>query len=261
MNFSDKSALIIGGLGGLGKAICQELVENGISKIGIIDLLEETEVNIKTFLKSDSIHFIYRKCSVTEFDSLKTAMKSIKDEFGCLDILINAAGIANELQHQKVIDINFAGTVNSTLIGIELMRKDLNKSQINGGIILNIASIAGLRPVFFMPVYSGTKHAIIGFTRSLVNDAFYERTQINFIVICPGATRTQIIGHENVIDKFPFPEMLSQIRQISKNMSLQEPEIVSKCVVMALNDTENGAVWQCENSRIEKLQMHKYPEF
>lgn len=63
------------------------------------------------------------------------------------------------------------GTVNSTLIGIDLMRKDLNeKSNINknkGGTIINIASIAGLRPVFFIPVYSGTKHAIVGFTRSL----------------------------------------------------------------------------------------------
>lgn len=39
------------------------------------------------------------------------------------------------------------------------------------------------------------------------------------------------------------------------------PEAVAKCVCMALDDNENGSVWQCENSQIKKLKMHEYPEF
>lgn len=54
------------------------------------------------------------------------------------------------------------------------------------------------------------------------NKVFHDRTGVTLIVVCPGATRTPIIGHENVIDKFLFPEMLNQVREISKKMMLQE---------------------------------------
>lgn len=54
--------------------------------------------------------------------------------------------------------------MNSTLIGIELMRKD---NGMKGGVIVNVASIFGLNANFASPVYAGTKHAVLGFTRSL----------------------------------------------------------------------------------------------
>ncbi len=56
------------------------------------------------------------------------------------------------------------GVVNSTLIGIDLMRKD--KGML-GGTIVNIASITALGPHFWLPVYAGSKHAVLGFTTSL----------------------------------------------------------------------------------------------
>lgn len=54
--------------------------------------------------------------------------------------------------------------VNSTMIGIDLLRKD---KGMRGGSIVNIASITALGSHFWLPVYAGTKHAVLGFTRSL----------------------------------------------------------------------------------------------
>lgn len=54
--------------------------------------------------------------------------------------------------------------MNSTLIGIDLMRKD---NGMRGGIVVNIASVAALHATFTAPVYCGSKHAVLGFTRSL----------------------------------------------------------------------------------------------
>uniref|UniRef100_A0A336KD69 CSON014230 protein n=1 Tax=Culicoides sonorensis TaxID=179676 RepID=A0A336KD69_CULSO len=263
MNLNEKAVIILGGLGGIGKAICKCLNQNGVKKLAIIDILnEDCAVAIFKFLdiSSSELNLIYKKCCVTDKDLLNQHMSEIKSEFGSLDIVINAAGIANEIDPEKLIAVNFHGTVNSSLTAINLMRKDMNKSS-NGGTIINIASVAALRPVFFLPIYSGTKHAILGFTRSLIDDAFYNRTGIKFIVICPGATRTPIVGKEHVIDKFLFPEMLDQVKKLSKEMKFQEPEIVAKCILTALEDNENGSVWQCENSRMEKLNIYNYNEF
>lgn len=55
--------------------------------------------------------------------------------------------------------------MNSTIIGIDLMRKD---NGMRGGSIVNIASITALGSHFWLPVYAGSKHAVLGFTRSLI---------------------------------------------------------------------------------------------
>lgn len=67
-----------------------------------------------------------------------------------------------------------------------------------GGVILNNASILGLQPFSPTPVYTGTKHFIIGFTRSTGSDFFYERTKVKVMAFCPGVTDTKLIweaGH------------------------------------------------------------------
>lgn len=54
--------------------------------------------------------------------------------------------------------------MNSTTIAIDLMRKD---NGMRGGFIVNVASITALGSHFWLPVYAGSKHAVLGFTRSL----------------------------------------------------------------------------------------------
>lgn len=107
--------------------------------------------------------------------------------------------------------------MNSTLIGIDLMRKDKGN---RGGLIINVASITGIGPHFWLPVYSGSKHAVVGFTRSLANDAFYEQTGIGFITINPGITETPLIKVFN--DKHLFPEMMPEVRKIVSSFNRQE---------------------------------------
>lgn len=136
------------------------------------------------------------------------------------------------------------------------MRKDVGG---HGGLIINIASVSAFRPYFLIPVYAGTKHAILGFTRSLANDAFFSKTGIYFITICPGATRTNF--YKSIFDSFLFPEMTLEIKSDIENYSVQPPSKVAECIMKAIEDKENGAVWQVENSCIRKINPHVYPTF
>lgn len=146
--------------------------------------------------------------------------------------------------------------MNSTLIGIDLMRKDTGG---RGGQIINIASVSALTYPFGYPVYAGTKHAVLGFTKALQNDLFHSRTGISFITICPGGTATSILTGS--LEKSMFPDMTDEIIAwaIKLKKMNQLPPVVGECVMRAIEDGEDGAVWQVENSRIEKLFLHEYP--
>jgi len=252
IDLKDKSVLVIGGLGGIGVEIVKSLLANKAQKIAIFDIAEEPRLEVKDLVKD--IKFLYQKAPVDQRDVLKASMEKVVHEFGGIDILINSAGICNEQDPEKVISVNYGGVVNSSLIGIDLMRRDHGG---NGGIIMNIASLSALRPYFFFPIYAGTKCAVLGFTRSLVNEEFHKRTDIVFISICPGVTSTPMLG--TFLEKFTFPEMTEYIAQLAQGSNLQPPSFVGETMVTALEEAENGAVWVCNDSKIEKVVVPDFP--
>lgn len=98
-----------------------------------------------------------------------------------------------------------------------MIRKDKGN---RGGLIINVASITGIGGHFWLPIYAGSKHAVLGFTQSLVNDAFYEQTGIGFITINPGITETPLI--KAYYDRYVFPEMIPEVQKIISNFAEQE---------------------------------------
>lgn len=92
----------------------------------------------------------------------------------------------------------------------------------NGGIVINIASITSLGAHFWLPIYAGSKHAVLGFTRSLNNDKFYERTGVKFMAICPGVTHTPLASTEAFIGRHCFPEMKTEVLRLLKLFPTQE---------------------------------------
>lgn len=142
------------------------------------------------------------------------------------------------------------------MTGIELMRKDKGG---RGGQVINLSSVAGLHHVFALPVYTATKHAVLAFTKSLQNEVFYARTGISFATICPSVTHTPLVGH--ILESFLWPELLDEAKKVVSSFPTQEPPIVAKCILMAIDDAENGAVWQVESNRIEKIKLHDYQIF
>ncbi len=111
-------------------------------------------------------------------DFLEAYSQAVK-AFGRIDIVLNSAGIADESRWRKMVDINLTATIESTMIAAEHMRSNsltptliLTLSSSDGtefvkGVIVNVASMAGLAPQPVSPVYAASKFGVIGFTRSL----------------------------------------------------------------------------------------------
>ncbi|KAK0180243.1 hypothetical protein PV327_005908 [Microctonus hyperodae] len=107
----------------------------------------------------------------------------------------------------------------------------------NGGVVINIASIAAFEAYEHAPVYAATKHAVIGFTRGIALN--YETTGIATKVMCPGATDTSFIS------KIRFSEWANQEEALSfiDKFPLQRPEIIGKEIMRLIEEATNGAIW------------------
>lgn len=74
------------------------------------------------------------------------------------------------------------------------MEKYLPKyKQGEEALIVNVSSVAGTQGYPFVPIYTATKHAVLGISRSWGNPDFYEQTKVKVICLCPGVTLTPLI--------------------------------------------------------------------
>lgn len=133
-------------------------------------------------------------CDVTKREDLHEAITAAKAHFGKdLDIMVNNAGIAvndgemaNPAKWKKMVQINLVSVIEGTHLAIETMQA---KEQPTG-VILNIASMAGIFPQPLTPVYSAVKSGVAMFTRSLKT---LEQSGIRVVALAPNFVETPII--------------------------------------------------------------------
>jgi NAD(P)-dependent dehydrogenase (short-subunit alcohol dehydrogenase family) len=185
-----KVVLVTGATGQLGKAICEAYCGVGANVIGV-----DKALNHQNMLDMDSI--IYRVLDITDKDAVAETMAFCVQEFGCLDILINNAGVScfepfeerPEESFDWVMDVNLKGT----FFCIQAYANLLKQGKKHGNIV-NIASHYGvISPDFRIytdcdrknsEVYGATKAGIIQMTKYFAVHLASEKVRIN--AIAPG---------------------------------------------------------------------------
>ncbi|XP_071958131.1 15-hydroxyprostaglandin dehydrogenase [NAD(+)]-like [Antedon mediterranea] len=192
MEVSGKVALVTGGADGLGKAFIEELLKKNIKAVGFVDIQqakgEATLKQLSDLYGKDKIQFI--QCDVTDKTRLEEAFSDVRDRFGRLDIVCNNAGIANEEDWQKMIEINLTAVTHGTFLAIKHMSKENGGS---GGVIINTGSIAGLYAYTRIPVYSATKHGVVALSRSLAENPKVTGENIRVNALCPEFVYTTLV--------------------------------------------------------------------
>ncbi|XP_071958615.1 15-hydroxyprostaglandin dehydrogenase [NAD(+)]-like [Antedon mediterranea] len=189
MDVSGKVALVTGGADGLGKAFIEELLKKNIKAVGFLDIQqakgEATLKQLSDLYGKDKVHFI--QCDVTDKTRLEGAFSDVRDRFGRLDIVCNNAGIANEEEWQKMIEINLTAVTHGTFLAIKHMSKENGGS---GGVIINTGSLAGVKTFSHIPVYAATKHGVVALSRSLAANPKVTAEHIRINAICPTSVDT-----------------------------------------------------------------------
>uniref|UniRef100_A0A3Q4I7W6 15-hydroxyprostaglandin dehydrogenase n=1 Tax=Neolamprologus brichardi TaxID=32507 RepID=A0A3Q4I7W6_NEOBR len=141
MSLTGKVALVTGGAQGIGRAVVQSLLQSS-AKVVMVDLNKDLGEECKAQLDAEfgegNCRFI--ECDVANGDALRGTFQNTVDQFGRLDIVINNAGITNEKDWEKTIQVNLTSVIKGTYLALEHMSKEYGKQ---GGTIINVSSMAG----------------------------------------------------------------------------------------------------------------------
>ncbi|KAG5843270.1 hypothetical protein ANANG_G00149010 [Anguilla anguilla] len=191
MALSGKVALVTGASQGLGKGFSDILLKNG-AKVAMLDINETVGKTAKADFDKEygEDRTVFLKCDVTSEEQLKDAFQKTIERFGGLHIVANNAGILDESDWEKTVQINLNGVIRGTYLALQHMKKG---SGGGGGVIVNTASIAGLGPLLTSPVYTATKHGVVGFTRAMADASKASDYGVRINALCPTFVRTPIL--------------------------------------------------------------------
>ncbi|XP_061104216.1 uncharacterized protein LOC133132648 isoform X2 [Conger conger] len=241
MALSGKVALVTGAGQGLGKGFSDILLKNG-AKVALLDINETVGKSAKADFDKEygEDRTIFLTCDVTSDEQLKDAFQKTIERFGRIHIMSNNAGIMDETNWEKMVAINLNAVIQGTYLALQHMKKDTGGE---GGVIVNIASMAGLAPFLIFPVYSAAKHAVVGFSRSVADASMMSGYGVRINTLCPTAVSTPLLGA--VADEKkngPFSHLFNLIGDTAKLRKIEVPAVAEGFLQLVTDEDKNGAV-------------------
>ena len=187
----NKVALITGGSKGIGESIVREFAKQGAKVIFTYLSSEERALNIEKEIIAEGDFAKAIKCDGTKLTSVEILVNEVIKEFGGINVLVNNAGITRdnlllrmtEMQWDEIMDSNLKSVFSFSKYGIKTMLR-------NGGSIINISSIVGIRGNAGQSNYAASKAGIIGFSKSVALELGSRNIRCN--VIAPGFVQTEM---------------------------------------------------------------------
>ncbi len=177
MRLQGKTAVVTGGVSGIGAATAQLFTAEG-ARVFVID--------VKASSGPGAV------CDVSDEDAMQRTFSRIGSELGVVDVLFNCAGIAvrDPVWSAEAADWDRCFAVNAR--GVFLGSKYTIPLMPTGGTIINVASIVGITGVRDRAPYSASKGAVVALTRNMAMDLAERGIRVN--CICPGFVETEFIG-------------------------------------------------------------------
>ena len=224
-----KIALVTGSSRGIGRAIAAHLARSGwavcINYIQRRDCAEE----LATQLTAEGCRVMVCQADVSDREAVNMMVRNIETTFGPVSLLVNNAGIAGQDLFQDITPgmwrryfaVNVDGAYHTTQAVLPHMLHE------HEGCIINISSIWGLRGSSCESVYSATKHALVGLSRSLAAELAPSGIRVN--CVAPGVIRT------DMLHALPA-EYLPQLTQETPLGRLGTPEDIAYAVAFLADE-------------------------
>jgi acetoacetyl-CoA reductase len=202
-------ALVTGGMGGLGEAICIKLADLGYHVVTTYSPGNTKSAEWLGSMREQGHQFHAYPCDVTDFNSCKTCTDTVVREVGPIDVLVNNAGITRDMTFKKMDSVNWDAVMKTNLDSVFNMTKQVADGMLERGWgrIINISSVNGQKGAFGQTNYSAAKAGMHGFTKALALEVARKGVTVN--TISPGYIGTKMVMAipQEVLDSKIIPQI------------------------------------------------------
>ena len=236
MRLKYKVAIVTGGGSGFGEGIAKRFADEG-AKLVIADIAKEG--GMRVCAEIDAKHrpatACFKETDVASDASVAALVAAALDYHGRIDILINNAGITHrnrpmlevdEAEFDRIFAVNVKAIYLAARHVLPVFRR-----QGSGGVIINTASTAGIRPRPGLAWYNGSKGAAISLTKAMAIELAPENIRVN--ALCPVAGETPLLGQFMGSDT---PELREKFRQSVPLGRLSTPQDIANAALYLASD-------------------------
>ncbi len=186
-------ALVTGGMGGLGEAICIKLAALGYQVVTTYSPSNTSANDWLVSMERQGYNFRAYPCDVADYDSAQECVARIRQEIGAIDVLINNAGITRDMSFKKMQKADWDAVMRTDLDSVFNMTKPVCDDMVERGWgrIINISSVNGQKGAFGQTNYSAAKAGMHGFTKALALEVARKAVTVN--TVSPGYIGTKMV--------------------------------------------------------------------
>ena len=221
-----KVALVTGGTGGIGNAICKRLADDGYR---VVTTYFEPEEQARAWQKKQDYEVTIYPCDVSSYDDCAKLKQAVEADVGPVDILVNCAGITRDATFKKITPAHWSAVIKTNLDSIfNVSHQFVNQMAERGyGRVVNISSVNGQKGQFGQTNYSTAKAGIHGFTMALAQEVASRGVTVN--TVSPGYVGTDMVRSIR-------PDVLEKIVKTIPVNRLGEPDEVASIVTWIASD-------------------------
>ncbi len=202
-------ALVTGGMGGLGEAICIKLAALGDKVVTTYSPHNKTAQEWLRKMNDMGFGFKAYACDVSDFDSCKACVELITKDLGPIDVLVNNAGITRDMTFKKMTKADWDAVIHTNLDSTFNMTKQVMDGMTDRGWgrVINISSVNGTKGAFGQTNYAAAKAGMHGFTKSLSLEVAKKGVTVN--TISPGYIGTKMVMAipQEILDSKILPQI------------------------------------------------------
>jgi len=193
METKSRVALVTGGMGGLGEAICVKLAALGDVVVTTYSPANQRAERWVGDMRERGYDFRAFPCDVADWDSCVACIRRVTDEIGPVDVLVNNAGVTRDMTFRKMDCVNWNAVMHTNLDSCFNMTKQVcdGMCERGWGRIINISSVNGQKGAFGQTNYSAAKAGMHGFTKALSLEVARKGVTVN--TISPGYIGTAMV--------------------------------------------------------------------